>query len=120
MVLLTIEQWDADPWSLNTPGGVVDLRTGRLRPHCAADYFTKITAVAPSADDCPLWKAHLKLVLCGDEKLIAYLQRLLGYTLTGDTTEQALFFFYGTGANGKGVTVNTCSGFSGLLAGGEH
>jgi putative DNA primase/helicase len=106
----TIDQWDADPWLLNTPAGVIDLQTGKLRPHRPGDYFTKITAVAPSAAGCPRWKAQLNRILNNEVELISYLQRVLGYSLTGETTEQALFFAYGTGANGKGVTINTVAG----------
>jgi putative DNA primase/helicase len=49
----TSDQWDADPWLLNTPGGIVDLRTGDLRPAQREDYCTKITAVTPGGE-CPL------------------------------------------------------------------
>ena len=103
----TTDQWDANLWLLNTPHGTIDLRTGKIRAHQREDYLTKSTAVGPSTADCPKWKAHLHRVLNADPELIAYLQRMLGYCLTGDTTEHALFFCYGTGANGKGVTINT-------------
>jgi len=72
-------------------------------------YFTKLAAVGPGNADCPRWKAHLRRILNDDPDLISYLQRVLGYALTGSTREHALFFGYGTGANGKGVTVNTIS-----------
>jgi putative DNA primase/helicase len=103
----TISQWDADPWLLNTPRGVVDLRTGKMREHRLTDYLTKMTAVAPATANCPLWMTHLKRVLNDNDDLVAYLQRVLGYSLTGLVNEHALFFCYGTGANGKGVTINT-------------
>ena len=103
----TTDQWDANLWLLNTPNGTVDLRTGKMRAHQPEDYLTKSTAVGPSTADCPKWKAHLHRVLNADPELIGYVQRVLGYCLTGDTTEHALFFCYGTGANGKGVTINT-------------
>ena len=48
-IAATVSQWDADPWLLNTPGGIVDLRTGQIRPSRPDDYMTKITAVAPDA-----------------------------------------------------------------------
>jgi len=104
------QQWDADPWALNTPDGVVDLRTGEIRPHRRTDYLAKITAIRPRNTNCPLWKAHLKRILNDDRDLISYLQRVLGYALTGSTREHALFFAYGVGANGKSVTVNTVAG----------
>ena len=102
----TTAEWDADPWLLNTPGGVVDLRTGRQRTHDRADRMTKITTATPSGI-CPIWQQFLVEVTGGDVDLQAYLQRMAGYTLTGSTQEHALFFLYGTGANGKSVFVNT-------------
>lgn len=100
------EDWDADPWLLNTPGGTVDLKTGRLRPHAREDLITKITAVAPGGA-CPLWLAFLDRVFRSDQELIAFAQRMLGYSLTGSIRDHALFFLYGTGGNGKGVFLNT-------------
>jgi putative DNA primase/helicase len=108
----TVEQWDADPWLLNTPDGVVDLRTGAKRAHRPADYMTKATTVGPRGDR-PLWEAFLAKIMGGDDALIAYLQRVLGYCLTGDTSEQALFFAHGVGQNGKTVLTSTVSGILG-------
>jgi putative DNA primase/helicase len=102
----TVDQWDTDPWRLNTPGGTVDLKTGKLRPHDARDYITCITAVAPSGD-CPLWHSFLKRITDSNVELIAFLKRYIGYSLTGSTREQALAFAYGTGANGKSTFLNT-------------
>jgi putative DNA primase/helicase len=101
-----VEQWDADSWVLNTPAGIVDLRTGAVLPHDPAQYMTKITAVAPDGE-CPLWQKFLDEITGGDRALQAFLQRLAGYTLTGSVREHALFFFYGTGGNGKSVFLNT-------------
>jgi putative DNA primase/helicase len=108
----TVEQWDADPWLLNTPDGVVDLRSGELRPHRAADYMTKSTTVGPRGD-CPLWKAFLAKIMNDDEAMVAYLKRVFGYCLSGDTSEQGLFFAYGVGQNGKTVLMSTVSGILG-------
>ena len=107
----TVEQWDIDPLTLNTPGGTVDLRTGRLGPHRREDHNTKITAIAPAETaQCPLWLAFIDQIMGGDRELIAYLRRVVGYALTGLTREHVLFFGYGTGANGKGVFINTLAG----------
>jgi putative DNA primase/helicase len=111
-IAATTDQWDADPWLLNTPGGVVDLRTGQMREHRPGDYMTKQTAVAP-AGDCPRWKAFLDEVTAGDRELQAYLQGVSGYCLTASTREQQLFFLYGSGRNGKGVYLQTISGIMG-------
>jgi putative DNA primase/helicase len=111
-IAATIDQWDADPWLLNTPDGVVDLRTGKARSHRAEDYITKITAVGLRGD-CPRFLAFLDRITGGDNELVSYLQRLLGYGLTGLTREHALFFGYGTGANGKSVLLSTVAGILG-------
>jgi len=111
----TVEQWDADPWLLNTPGGTVDLRTGKMRRHLPADHMTKITAVAPGGE-CPLWHQFLAKVTGNDVEMQAYLKRMAGYALTGSIRKHALFFAYGTGANGKGVTINTLTGIMGDYA----
>jgi putative DNA primase/helicase len=110
----TVDQWDNDPWFLNTPGGVVDLRAGTVRKHSSADYITKITGTAPDAT-CPItaWLAFLDRIMGGDAELIAFLQRLTGYALTGSTREHALPFLYGTGANGKSTFLNAVSGAAG-------
>ena len=102
----TVDEWDADIWLLNTPGGVVDLRAGSMRAHQRVDRMTKITTATPRGD-CPQWLAFLAQITSGDTELQSYLQRVAGYCLTGSTQEHALFFLYGTGANGKSVFVNT-------------
>ena len=102
----TSDEWDADLLALNTPGGVVDLNTGRLRSHDRSDRMTKLATATPRGV-CPRWLAFLADVTGGDAELQAYLQRMVGYCLTGATTAHALFFLYGTGANGKSVFVNT-------------
>jgi putative DNA primase/helicase len=107
-----INQWDADPWLLNTPGGVVDLRTGGVRAHRCEDYMTKITAFAPGSA-CPKWKEFIAKVTGGDEKLAAYLARICGYALTGSIGEHALFFLFGLGQNGKSVFLIVISGVVG-------
>jgi putative DNA primase/helicase len=110
----TVEQWDADPWVLNTPVGVLDLASGKLRPHRAEDFLTKMAGVAPDGS-CPIptWLAFLDRVCGGDSGLIAFLCRMAGYSLTGSTREHALFFLYGTGANGKSTFLNALTGCSG-------
>jgi putative DNA primase/helicase len=107
----TADQWDANPWLINTPGGVVDLRTGQIRSAQPSNYITKITAVAPDFGcPIPIWEEFLQRVTGNNPQLIEFLQRVAGYCLTGSTREQAMFFLYGTGANGKTVFINTISG----------
>jgi putative DNA primase/helicase len=109
------EQWDAYPWHLNTPGGIVDLQTATVGPHDPLAYHTKITAVVPGGD-CPLWHDFLKSITDGDNDLQEYLQRSAGYALTGSIREHVLQFGYGTGANGKGTYLNTLTGIMGDYA----
>jgi len=107
--------WDRDPWLLNTPGGIVDLRTGVRGPHDRDLHMTKITAVAPGGD-CPRWLEFLARITAGNDGLDAFLQRIAGYSLTGITREHSMFFGYGTGGNGKGVFLNTLTGIWGDYA----
>ncbi len=108
-LIATIEQWDTDPWLLNTPDGVIDLHSGALRAHDVTDYMTKQTAVAPGGA-VRSGRKFLGEITGGDTALQGYLQRVAGYCLTGVTNEQELYFFYGRGNNGKGVFVLTVSG----------
>jgi putative DNA primase/helicase len=105
----TSEQWDADPWLLNTPDGIIDLRSGEMRSARPEDYCTKITAVAPGGE-CPLWLSFFSRITCDNPSLIEFMQIILGYSLTGITREHALFFLYGSGGNGKSVFVSTVAG----------
>jgi P4 family phage/plasmid primase-like protien len=105
---LTADNWDADPWLLNTPGGVVNLQTCETGIHDPEHLMTKCTAVAPSSEqDCSQWRIFLARVTGDDPELEAYLKRIAGYWLTGLTREHAMWFLYGTGRNGKGVFLNT-------------
>jgi putative DNA primase/helicase len=99
-------QWDADPWLLNTPSGIIDLRTGVSRKQQAEDYTTHLTAVAPEGD-CPTFKAFLSRAMNGSSGMVRFIQRILGYALTGITREHAVFFMHGQGANGKSVLLST-------------
>lgn len=107
---LTVSQkmFDVDPWLLNTPGGVVDLKTGVLGAHCPEQFFMFQARVTPArVAECPIWRRFLAEVCCDDLDLAAYLQRFAGYCLTGATHEQSLSFFHGTGRNGKGTFLDT-------------
>jgi putative DNA primase/helicase len=95
-------QMDADPMLFNVANGTIDLRTGRLRPHDRNDLITKLAPVVfDEAATCPTWLRCLDRWMDGNADLVGYLQRLVGHGLTGDTSEQSLWFFYGRGANGK-------------------
>ena len=96
------ETFDRAPWLLNCQNGTLSLRTGELREHRREDLLSKITPVAyDHSAECPRWLQFLDEVTNGNERLKAFLQRLAGYCLTGDVSEQKLFFLHGPGANGK-------------------
>jgi putative DNA primase/helicase len=100
---------DADPWLLNCQNGTIDLRTGKLLAHHRNNLCTKEVAIAFDPDaQCPTWSAFLNRVMADNRALVKFLQRAVGYALTGMTTEQVLFFLYGTGANGKSTFIETC------------
>lgn len=108
----TMDHFDSDLMVLNTPDGIIDLRNGAMRAHSATDYSSRIAAVGPGGH-CPTWLKFIVRVTAGSRDLQQYLQRVAGYALTGLTTEHALFFLYGLGANGKSVFVNTIAGILG-------
>ncbi len=112
-VTATAGQWDADPWLLGTPGGTVDLRTGKIREARRADYITRQASVAPADKDAPRWREFLERIFRSTPELLPFLQRAAGYALTGQTTEHKLLFAFGTGRNGKGVFFNTLAGILG-------
>lgn len=97
---------DAPAHLLNTPSGLVDLRTGELQPHDPAALLTLITAVPydPVAE-APMWQQALLRAMNGDQRLVEHLQRLLGYALTGETIEQKFFVFIGPGGTGKSTAL---------------
>lgn len=101
------EAFDADPWALNTPGGVIDLRTGKMRPHRKDDLFTKATSVTQSSSSRRRWIRFLLEITHGDRLMVRYLQRFIGYTLTGIIEEHAFAFLCGPGGNGKSVLLAT-------------
>lgn len=87
---------------VNAPNGMINLKTGALIPHDPEKYITKILSVEYTDHaDCPQWNAFLNDIFDGDRDLIRYIQKAVGYSLTGSTAEQCVFFLYGTGRNGK-------------------
>lgn len=116
-VPVSADQLDAAPWVLNVLNGTLDLRTGQLRPHAREDLLTKLAPVAydPGAL-CPTWEAFLSRILAGDVELIRFVQKVIGYSLTGSTQEQCLFILYGAGANGKSTLIQSISALLGDYA----
>jgi putative DNA primase/helicase len=102
------DEFDATPWLLGTPTGVIDLRSGSELPRLPDHYVSKRTSVSVSSTSSKpkLWLKFLDQATAGDSELVNYLQRLSGYCLTGETREEVLVFMHGSGGNGKGVFMN--------------
>jgi putative DNA primase/helicase len=101
------EQMDTNHWLLNVQNGIIDLKTRELLPHCRSDLITKIVPVEYDPDaTCPKWLEFLYTIMGNDDEMVNYLCRVAGYTLTGDTGEQCLFIFHGSGQNGKSTYLN--------------
>lgn len=101
-----LDDLDADPFALNTPAGIVDLRTGVLRPSDPAALCTKVTAVGPSDDGAEMWNSFLGTVCCGDADLADYLQTVAGMAAIGQVFTETLLLATGDGGNGKSTFFN--------------
>jgi putative DNA primase/helicase len=101
------EMLDADPWTLTADNGVIDLRTGSICPHERSDLSTKLVPIPyrPEAR-CVLWEKFLEEVI-PDVNVRDFVQRAVGYSLTGVTWEQVFFLLWGSGLNGKTTFVET-------------
>jgi putative DNA primase/helicase len=101
-VIVAANELDADGWIFNAANGSIDLRTGELREHRREDLLTRITSVAyqPEARS-DLWDSFLAKTTGADDELASFLRRAVGYSLTGHTSEEVLFFAHGPSATGK-------------------
>jgi putative DNA primase/helicase len=114
----TIVLYDCDPMLANAGGVTLDLRTGTARDNAQTDYITRQLGAYYDADAvCPRWLKFLNEIFTGNRDLMAYIQRAVGYSLTGDTSEQKLFLCHGGGANGKSVFLTTLGELLGEYAG---
>jgi putative DNA primase/helicase len=104
---IEVKQLDRHDWLLNVVNGTLDLRTGKLRKPRREDFLTKLcpTAYVKEAP-CPTWERFLSDVFQANEELIRYVQRILGYGLTGDVSEDVLPILWGEGSNGKSTLVH--------------
>jgi putative DNA primase/helicase len=116
-VVLRHEDFDTDESFLTVSNGTFDLTTAELRPHSRDDLITKLIPINYQPDAiCSTWLSFLQRVTDGDIELIDFLQRCVGYSLTGSTREQCFFILYGTGANGKSTFLNIISELAGDYA----
>ena len=101
---------DANAWLLNCKNGTLNLRTGELRKHDPAEFLTKLAPVEYPDEpgvDCPMWLEFLDTIFDGNQELIGYVQRSLGLSLVGNVFEHSLPIWFGCGANGKSVMIET-------------
>ncbi|WP_423233632.1 phage/plasmid primase, P4 family [Aminirod propionatiphilus] len=102
------EELDSNPWLVNCLNGTLDLQRGKVYRHRRENLLTKLIPVPFEPDAiCPRWESFLGQIMNGDDELISFLQRTIGYSLTGSTEEHCLFVLYGTGRNGKSTFLNT-------------
>jgi D5-like protein/Toprim domain-containing protein len=112
------EDLDRDPWLLNVRNGTIDLRTGALRPHAREDLITRgIDVDYDPAAVCPTWDRFISEVFGGAGETIAFVQRAIGYSLTGDVREHAFFIAQGAGSNGKSTLLGALHSLLGAYAG---
>ncbi|HSH52083.1 MAG TPA: phage/plasmid primase, P4 family [Bacteroidales bacterium] len=98
------ESFDRDKHLLNVQNGYLDLRSGHLHDHDKDKFFTKIASIEYTDKiDYPLWLDFLNQIFDGNQDLINYMQRAIGYSLSGSTEEQMMFILHGNGRNGKSV-----------------
>lgn len=101
------QEFDTHKYLLNVENGIVDLKTGKLQQHDRELGLTKITNIAFDENaKCPEWLNFLDQIFQGDKELAEYMQRLIGYSLTGEITEQIMVFLIGGGSNGKSTFIN--------------
>jgi len=105
-VAVSPNELDADPWLLNCLNGTIDLRTGQLQPHRRQDLITKLVPTEYHYGATHLtWERFLREATGDDAEMIAFLQRAVGYSLTGDTSQEVLFFVHGPAATGKSTFI---------------
>ena len=105
------EDLDANPMLLNTPAGTVDLSTAELQPHNRPDLITKMTTASLDnlAAEPVRWNSFLAEIFQENTELIEFIQRAIGYAMTGEIRENVLFILHGDGANGKTTLIRDIS-----------
>lgn len=105
-IAATPDQFDAHAWLLNVRNGIVDLRTGKLGPHDPTLLITRLVDITFDPDArCPRWLRFLLEITGRNKAMVRFLQRAIGYSLTADVSEEAVFILHGTGANGKSTKI---------------
>lgn len=117
--IISGDKWDQDPWLLGCKNGVIELRTGTFRDGRQGDWLKTVCPTEWKGIDepAPTWERFLREILDEDKELIAYLQKLLGYAITGTSSQHEFYVLWGAGRNGKGTLLNTLKEVLGDLAG---
>lgn len=114
---VSLDVFDREKMLLNTQNGYIDLNSGELFNHDREKLFSQIAGFEYSDTiDCPEWEKFLKQIFNNDHELIHYIQKAVGYSMTGSTKEQVMFFLYGNGRNGKSVFLDVISDILGSYA----
>ena len=100
---VTNDSFDKDDFLLNTKSGVVNLKNGNILPHEKSNMLSKITNFEVSTKKPKRWIKFLNEIFEENQELIKYVQKMLGYALTGSTKEQVMFILLGDGNNGKSL-----------------
>ena len=111
------DEFDRKKDVFNCMNGVVSLRNGELSNHSYEQYLSKISYVEYTDNiDCPMWIEFLNQIFGHDQELIDYIQKAVGYSMSGSTKEQCVFFCYGNGRNGKSTFLDIISAIMGDYA----
>lgn len=108
------EEFDRHKFLFNVENGIINLRNAKLQQHDREFKLSKITNVIfDEKAECPTWINFLNQIFKNDAELIDYMQRLVGYSLTGDISEQGMYFLVGGGSNGKSTFINVIKNLMG-------
>lgn len=116
-LVVKADRLDADPFALNTPDGIVDLKTGELCPHEPSAYCSQMTLVSPDSRGEAQWNAFLETITGGDQDTQQFLQRVAGMSLIGEVYQEGILLAYGGGRNGKSTYFNALGAVLGDYAG---
>ena len=108
-IAVKFDAFDRDKYTFNCHNGTINLLTGEFRKHSPSDFLTKMTEVDYDPDaSCPRWLKFMDEIMDGDKDRIRFLQKAIGYAMSGDTRLECMFILYGaTSRNGKGTTMET-------------
>lgn len=121
-LIITGDEWNADPWAIQAQDSIIDLKTGESRPGLPGDFINKACPTKWKGLDAPAeaWRLFMNSIFNGDMLLVEYVQRALGAALVGKPSQQEFYIFWGEGRNGKGTILETLKEVLGGRAGKSH